>query len=72
VRRESNSPPLFIAKNQKKPAQNNSVAGFTTHSLMPVVTTLGYQFIAINKRLMKNALPFLFVLPNARIKFTGL
>jgi hypothetical protein len=39
---------------------------------MPVVTTLGYQFIAINKRLMKNALPFLFVLPNARIKFTGL
>jgi len=30
----------------KKPAQNNSVAGFTIRSLMPVVTTLGYQFIA--------------------------
>jgi hypothetical protein len=33
----------------KKPAQNNSVAGFTTRSLIPVVTTLGYQFIAFNK-----------------------
>jgi hypothetical protein len=30
----------------KKPAQKNSVAGFTIRSLTPVVTTLGYQFIA--------------------------
>jgi hypothetical protein len=39
-----------ISSKQKKPAQNNSVAGFTTRSLIPVVTTLGYQFIAFNKR----------------------
>jgi hypothetical protein len=35
---------LSFAK--KKPAQKNSVAGFTIRSLMPVVTTLGAQFIA--------------------------
>jgi hypothetical protein len=36
----------FHFPKNKKPAQNNSVAGFTTRSLIPVVTTLGYQFIA--------------------------
>ena len=37
--------PLAIAK-QKKTGTEFSVAGFTTRSLTPVVTTLGCQFIA--------------------------
>jgi hypothetical protein len=37
--------PLSLPKN-KKTGTDNSVAGFTIRSLMPVVTTLGNQFIA--------------------------
>jgi hypothetical protein len=36
---------LFVHE-QKKPAQIYSVAGFTIRSLIPMVTTLGCQFIA--------------------------
>jgi hypothetical protein len=37
---------VHIIQGQKKTGTENSVAGFTTRSLTPVVTTLGCQFIA--------------------------
>jgi hypothetical protein len=40
------SPRRARSPKQKKPAQKNSVAGFTIRSLIPVVTKLGCQFIA--------------------------
>jgi hypothetical protein len=44
ARREFTAPRLFAKT--KKPAQKNSVAGFTIRSPTPVVTTLGCRFIA--------------------------
>jgi len=37
---------LCFDPGKKKPAQKNSVAGFTIRFLIPVVTNWGYQFIA--------------------------
>lgn len=45
---------LFPFAKNKKPAQKKSVAGFTTRSLTPLVTTWGDQFIASTKQLARN------------------
>ena len=42
----SSCSPFRLLRHQKKPAQRISVAGFTTRSPSPLVTTLGSRFIA--------------------------